>query len=222
MPEGVLNNLRHFGRADVRDHDFALAEAGIAGLHLLPHRLVVGADRAVVVQEFINHVAGDDALGGMDQIHLLARIGDYRTDGLVDSARGDRRLDDDRRPVGANGQHLLHRRDHVARVHLLGKLVIRRRDGYDVHVRLLILRSKTDAPFQGRCEQLVQPVFLEGRLARIERGHELFIVIRSDDLQSVGGQHQGRGKADIAEADNVDHISILLYSMTSNLPLIFQ
>lgn len=64
--EGILDDLGHFGRPDVRNDDFTLAEAGVAGLDFLPYRLVIGTDRAVVVEEFIDHVAGDDALGGMD------------------------------------------------------------------------------------------------------------------------------------------------------------
>ena len=64
--EGVLHYLGHFGRPDVGDDDLTLAEAGVAGLDLLPHRLVICADRAVVVQELVDHVARDDALGGMD------------------------------------------------------------------------------------------------------------------------------------------------------------
>ena len=197
-PEGVLDDLGHFGRTDVRDHDFTLAEAGVAGLDLLPYRLVIGTDRAVVVQEFIDHVARDDALGRMDQIHPLAGIGNHRTDGLVDGAGRDRGLDHHRRPVGADGEHLLDRGNHVARVDFLGELVIRGRDGNDVHVRLLIFRGEADATLHGGGEQLVQPVLLEGRLAGIERCHQLFIVVRTDDLQPVGGQHQSRRKADIA------------------------
>ena len=197
-PEGVLDDLGHFGRPDVCNDDFALAEAGVAGLDFLPYRFVIGTDRAVVVQELIDHVAGDDALGGMDQIHPLAGIGNHRADGLVDGAGRDRGLDHHRRPVGADGEHLLDRSDHVARVDFLGELVIRGRDGDDVHVRLLVFRGEADATLYGGGEQFIQPVLLEGRLAGIQRGNQFFIVVRTDDLQFVGGQHQSRRKADIA------------------------
>ena len=212
--ERVLDDLRHFGRTDVRNHDFTLAEAGVAGLDLLPYRLVIGTNRTVVMQEFIDHIARDDALGSMDQVHLLAALGNNRTDGLVDGPRRDGGLDYHRRSLRTNRQHLLHRRYHIARVHFLGELVIRSRDGNNVHVRLLVLRRKLDSALNSSCKQLIQTIFLKRGLSGIERCHQLLIVIRSNDLHPMGSQHEGRRKADIAEADNVDHLFLIITLLT--------
>ena len=69
---GVLDHLGHLGSAYVGNHNLALAEAGIILLHLLSNLTAVGTNGAVVVQQLIHHVAGDDALGGMHQIDVLA------------------------------------------------------------------------------------------------------------------------------------------------------
>ena len=70
--EGVLDDLGHLGGADVGDGDLALAEAGVDLRHGLAHLGVVGADGAVVVQQLVDHVARDDALGGVDEPDVLA------------------------------------------------------------------------------------------------------------------------------------------------------
>ena len=70
--EGVLDDLGHLGGADVGDGDLALAEAGVDLRHGLAHLGVVGADGAVVVQKLVDHVARDDALGGVDEPDVLA------------------------------------------------------------------------------------------------------------------------------------------------------
>ena len=68
---GVLHHLGHLGRADVGHHNLALAEGGVVALHLLAYLAAVGTDGAVVVEQLIDHVAGDDALGGMHEIDVV-------------------------------------------------------------------------------------------------------------------------------------------------------
>jgi len=201
--EGVLHDLGHFRGADVRDNDFALAKCGVVLLDLLADGSVVGADRAVVVQEFVDHVAGDDALGGVDEVHALAGGLDDRPDRLIDGARGNGRFDDDGRAFLADFEHVLDRRYDVAGIYFLAEFIIWSRDRDDVGVRLLVLRGELDAFGYCRLEKLVQAVFLEGGPARVERRDEFFVVVRSDDFHSVGSHHKCGRKTDIAEADNV-------------------
>ena len=47
--EGVLNDLGHFGSADVGDDNFALAEGGVILLLHLADSSIVSADGAVVM-----------------------------------------------------------------------------------------------------------------------------------------------------------------------------
>ncbi len=151
--EGVLDDLGHLGGADVSNDNFALAEGGVVLLDLLSYLAAVGADRAVVVEEFINHVAGDDALGGVDQVEILPYLEsagfDDGTDVFVDGAGADGALDDDRRAFGANFHHVLDGGYDVAGVDFLGEFVVRRGDGDDVGVRLLVFGSELDAFGEG-------------------------------------------------------------------------
>ena len=62
--EGVFDDFGHLGCADIGYDYLALAEGGIILFHLHPDLLAVGSDGAVVVEELIDHIAGDDALGG--------------------------------------------------------------------------------------------------------------------------------------------------------------
>ena len=145
---GVLDDLGHLGRADVGDDNLTLAEGGIVALDLLANLLGVGTNRAVVVQQLIDHVAGDDALGGVDEVDVFADLEavglDDRTHELVDGAGADGGFDDDGGTLGAYLHHLLDGSDDVAGVHLLGELVVGGRDGDDVHIRLLILGGELD------------------------------------------------------------------------------
>jgi len=207
---GVLDHLGHLGRADVGDDDLALAEGGVVTLDLLADLLGVGTDGAVVVQQFIDHIAGDDALGSVDEVDVFAYLEavllNDRTHELVDGARADGRFDDDGGSLGADLHHLFDSSDDVASVHLLGELVVGGRDGDDVHIRLLILGGELDARLDGCGEELVKTIFLEGRLAGIEGCHQFFVEVCTDDFHTVGCHHKGGRKTDVAEANYVDHI----------------
>ncbi len=207
---GVLDDLGHLGRADVGDDDFALAEGGVVALDLLADFLGVGSDGAVVVQQLIDHIAGDDALGGVDEVDVFANLEavgfDDGTDELVDGAGADGGFDDDGGSLGAYLHHFLDGSDDVAGVHLLGELVVGGRDGDNVHIRLLILGGELDARLDGCGEELVKTVFLEGRLTGIEGCHQFFVEVCTDDFHTVGCHHKGGRKTDVAEANYVDHI----------------
>ena len=208
--EGVLDDLGHLGRADVGDDDLALAEGGVVFLYLFAHRAAVGTDRAVVVQEFIDHVAGDNALRGVDEVDVLADLEtvrlDHRADVAVNRARADRGLDHDGRALRADFHHVLDGRHHVAGVHFLAEFVVGGRDGDDVGVRLLVFRGELDARLHGGVEQLVQAILLEGGPAGVQGRYEFLVVVGSDDFHTVGSHHQSSRQADIAQANNVDHM----------------
>ena len=199
---GVLDHLGHLGRADVGDDDLALAERGIIALDLLTDLLGVGTDGAVVVQQLIDHIAGDNALGCVDEVDVFAYLEavllNDRTHELVDGARADGRFNNNCSTLRTDLHHFLDGSDNIASVHLLGELVIRSRNRYDVHIRFLILGCELDARLDGCGEELVKTIFLEGRLAGIEGCHQLFVVISSDYFHSMGGHHKGRRKTDIA------------------------
>ena len=206
--EGVLDHLGHFRGADVRDHDFALAKACIASLYLLAYGFVVCTYRAVVVQKLINHVSGDDALRGVNDVHLLAGGFDHRADRLVDGAGGDGRFDDYGGILRANFKNLLHGLDDVARVDLFREFVVRGGDRHYVHVGILVLRSEGDASSYSRFEEFFQAFFFKGRLALIQGRNQFLIVVGSYHFLPVRSEHQGRRQADVSESDDVDHFLI--------------
>ena len=207
---GVLDDLGHLGRADVGDDNLALAERGVVALDLLADLLGVGSDGAVVVQQFIDHIAGDDALGSVDEVDVFAYLEavllNDRTHELVDGARADGGFDDDGGSLGAYLHHFLDGSDDIAGVYLLGELVVGGRDGDNVHIRLLIFGGELDARLDGCGEELVKTIFLEGRLAGIEGCHQFFVEVCTDDFHTVGCHHKGGRKTDVAEANYVDHI----------------
>lgn len=204
--EGVLDDLGHLGGADVGDGDLALAEAGVDLSHGLAHLGVVGADGAVVVQQLVDHVARDDALGGVDEPDVLAAgLCEQRAHEAVDGVGRDGGLDDEHGALGRDLEDGLAGSHDVAGVDLLVELVVGRGDRDDVGVADLVVGGELDACLQGVGEQLVQALLLEGGLARVERGDELLVVVRSNDLHAVGCHHEGSGEADVAETDNVNH-----------------
>lgn len=204
--EGVLDDLGHLGGTDVCDGDLALAEAGVDLGHGLPHLGIVGADGAVVVQQLVDHVARDDALGGVDELDVpAAGLGQQRAHEAVDGVGRDGGLNDENGALGGDLEDGLAGSHDVARVDLLVELVVGRGDRDDVGVADLVVGGELDAGLQGVGEQLVQTLLLEGGLAGVERGDEPLVVVGAHDLHAVGGHHEGGGQADVAKTDNVNH-----------------
>lgn len=224
--EGVLDDLGHLGGADVGDGDLALAEAGVDLRHGLAHLGVVGADGAVVVQQLVDHVARDDALGGVDESDVLAAgLCEQRAHEAVDGVGRDGGLDDEHGAFGRDLEDGLAGRHDIAGVDLLVELVVGRGDRDDVGVADLVVGGELDSGLQGVGEQLVQALLLEGGPAGVERGDELLIVVGAHDLHTVGCHHEGSGEADVAETDNVNHCyspflaNLYLYVRATNLRL---
>ena len=224
--EGVLDDLGHLGGADVGDGDLALAEAGVDLGHGLAHLGVVGADGAVVVKQLVDHVARDDALGGVDEPDVLAAgLCEQRANEAVDGVGRDGGLDDEYGALGRDLEDGLAGSHDVAGVDLLVELVVGRGDRDDVGVADLVVGGELDAGLQGVGEQLVQALLLEGGLAGVEGGDEFLVVVGANDLHSVGCHHEGGGQADVAETDNVNHCyspflaNLYLYVRATNLRL---
>lgn len=211
--EGVLDDLGHLGGADVGDGDLALAEAGVDLGHGLAHLGIVGADGAVVVQKLVDHVARDDALGGVDEPDVLAAgLGQQRANEAVDGVGRNGGLYDEHGALRSDLEDGLAGRHDIARVNLLVEFVVGRGDRDDVGVADLVVGRELDAGLQGVGEQLVQALLLESGLAGVESGDELLVVVSAHDLHAVGSHHERRGKADVAQTYNVNH---LFYSFSS-------
>ena len=205
--EGILDDLGHLGGADVGDGDLALAEAGVDLCHGLAHLGVVGANGAVVMEQLVDHVARDDALGGVDEPDVFAAgLDQQRTHETIDGVGRHGGLDDEHGSLGRDLEDGLAGSHDVARVDLLVELVVGRGDRDDVGVAGLVVGGELDSGLQGGGEQLVKALLLEGGLAGVERGDELLVVVRAHDLHAVGCHHEGSGEADVAETDNVNHV----------------
>ena len=96
IPVGVFDDLGHFRGADVGDDDLALAEGGVGSLDGFAYSGIVGADGTGVMLQFIDHVAGDDAFRGMDQIQVLTDgetgLFHHGADKAVNGAGGKQRM----------------------------------------------------------------------------------------------------------------------------------
>ena len=136
---------------------------------------------------------------------LAAGLCEQRAHETVDGVGRDGGLDDEHGALGRDLEDGLAGSHDVARVNLLVELVVGRGDRDDVGVADLVVGGELDAGLQGVGEQLVQALLLEGGLAGVERGDELFVVVRANDLHAVGGHHEGGWEADVAETDNVNH-----------------
>ena len=171
---GVLHYLGHLGRADVGNHNLALAEGGIVLLHLFANLAAVGTDGAVVMEQLVHHVARDDALGSVNEVDVLTNLEaiglDDRAHELVDGAGADGGFHHGG-TLGAVLHHFLDGSHHIAGIDLLGELVVRGRYRDNVHVGLLVLGGELDAFGESRLEELVKTVFLEGGLASVEGCH---------------------------------------------------
>ena len=188
--EGVLHNLGHFGGADVGDHDLTLAEGSVDGLDLLANRLIIRADGTVVVQQLIDHVAGDNALRSMNQVDILAdgeTVGfNHRTDKLINGSGRDCRFNDHSGAPGTDLHDVLYCGDDITGIHLLAELVVGGRHGDDVGIRDLILRGKANACLHRVREQLVQTILLEGGFSGVQGCDQFLIIVRSDNFHAVG------------------------------------
>ena len=154
--EGVLYNLGHLGGADVGDGDLALAEAGVDLRHGLAHLGIVGADGAVVVQQLVDHVARNDALGGVDEPDVLAAgLCEQRAHEAVDGVGRDGGLDYEHGALRRDLEDGLAGRHDVAGVDLLVELIVGRGDRDDVSVADLVAGGELNAGLQGVGEQLV-------------------------------------------------------------------
>lgn len=204
--EGVLHDLGHLGGADVGDGDLAPAERRVEVGDPLPDLRVVRAYRAVVVDELVDHVAGDDALRGVHERDVLPpRLLEQRPHEAVDRVRGDRGLDHECGTLGGDPQDRPACGHDVAGVDFLVHLVVGGGDGHDVGAAHLVLGSEADARRGGLGEQLVEPLLLEGGVPGVEGGDQVGVVVRAHDLHAVRGHHEGGGQADVAESDDVNH-----------------
>lgn len=224
--EGILDDLGHLGGADIGDGDLAPAEAGVDLSNGLAHLGVVGADGAVVVKQLVDHVARDDALGGMDEPDVTAAgLDKQRAHEAVDGVGRNGGLDDKHGTLGRDFEDGLAGGYDVARVDFLVELIIGRGNRDDVGVADLVVSGELDAGLQGIGEQLVQAILLEGGLTSVESGDKLLVVVGAHDLHAVGSHHEGCGQADVAETDNVNHCyspflaNLYLYVRATNFRL---
>ena len=191
--ESIFHHLGHLCRADVRYHDLPLAESAVKLLDLFANFPFVCADGAVVVQQLIHHVAGNDPLRGMHQMNVLtdgkAILLNHRANVLVNGSRGNSGFDDHRGTLGTDLHHVLDGGHHIAGIHLFAEFVIGRGHGHDVSIRHLILRSEANAALHSIRKELIQSFFLEGGLACIQGGHQFRIVVRADHIHTVGSHH---------------------------------
>ncbi len=186
---GVLDDLGHLGSAYVGDDDVAPAERGVVALYLLAYLAVVGTDGAVVVQQLVDHVAGDDALGGMHEVEVFAQreacLTDDGTHELVDGARADGAFDDEGGSLGAYLHHVLDGCHDIAGIYLLGEFVVGGRDADDIGVGMPVFGGEADAGTDGSLEELVETFFLEGGPAGVQLCHEFLVIVGAYDLHTM-------------------------------------
>lgn len=211
--KGVLDDLGHLGGANVGDGNLTLAEAGVDLSNGLAHLGVVSADGAVVVQQLVDHVAWDDALGGVDEPDVVAAgLDQQRAHEAVDGVGRHGGLDDEHGTLGSDLEDGLAGGHDVARVDFLVELIVGRGNRDDVGVADLVVGGELDAGLQGVGKQLVQTLLLEGGLAGVEGGNKFLVVVGAHDLHVVGSHHEGCGEANVAETDNVNHSVFLSVS----------
>ena len=209
--EGIFHHFGHFRRANIRHHDLAPAEGGVHLLDPLPHFPAVCADGTVVVEQFIDHVAGNDPLRRMHEMDILpdhkALFLHGRADILIHGAGRDGGFHHHRCAFPADFQNVLHCGNHITGVYLLAELIIGRRHGNDVSIRGLVRCGEGNAPRYGFAKQLLQSLFLKSGVACLQSGHQFRIIVRAHDCHPVGCQHQCRRQADIPKSDHIYHVS---------------
>ena len=165
------------------------------------------------MQQFVNHVARDDALRGMDKVDVLTNLKaiclNHRADILVNGSGRNGRLHDNRCALGADTHDILHGLDNVAGINLLTELVIRSRNGHDVGIGNLILGGELHAGCQSILEQFIQSLFLKSGLARIQGCNQFLIVVSTDNFHTVRSHHQSSRQTNVAQANYVNHFSFL-------------
>lgn len=136
---------------------------------------------------------------------LAALLLEERADVPVDGRGGDGGFHHDDRALGADIQHLAHRRHDITGIGLFGAVVIGRRHGDDVSIRFDITGLEPDARIQRLMKQRIEALFLKGQLALVQRVHQCFALVRSNDLHAVRGEHQCGRKANVTQSFYIYH-----------------
>ena len=88
---GILYHFGHFCGTDVGNDYLTLAEGSVIFLHLLTNLFAVSTNGAVVMEQLIHHIAGDDTLRSVNEVDVLTNLEavrlNYRTNELVHSTR---------------------------------------------------------------------------------------------------------------------------------------
>ena len=186
---GVLYHLSHFSRANVGNDDFALAERGIVLLYLLTNLLAVSTNGTVVMEQLIDHVAGNDTLRSVNQIDVLTNLKsvflNHWAYELVNGSGTNGRFNNYGSTLGAHLHHFLDGSYYIAGINLLGELVVRSRNTDNIHVCLLVLGGELNTCLNGIGKELVKTVFFEGGLASIQRIYQLLVVVGTNYFNSV-------------------------------------
>ena len=211
--EGILNNLSHLCSTDICHNNLALAERRIQSLHLLTNRLIISTNRAVIVQQLVNHVAGDDTLRSMDEIDILTNLEtilfNHRANILVDGSRRNSGLDNHGSPLRADTHNVFNSLNNVAGINLLAELIIRCRNRHDVSIGDLIFGGKLDTGIQSILEQFIQSLFLESGFTCIQGSNQLLIIVSTNNLYAVRCHHQSSRQTNVTQTNYVNHYSFL-------------
>lgn len=121
--EGIFYYFRHFSTADVGNNDFALAERSIVFLYFFTDGTIVGTDGAVVMEQLIDHIAWNDALGSVNEVDVFANFEavffNNGTHEVVYRTRADGAFNNDCCTFGAYAHHFFHGGNYVAGIDFL-------------------------------------------------------------------------------------------------------
>ncbi len=119
-PERIFDNFCHLGRTNVCDYNLALTETGIVLFHALTDLTAIGSNSTIIVEEFIDHIARNDTLRGVDQVHILTyyqpALCDNWPNGAIHSSRTDGRFYDDCCTFWAHLQNFFYGCYHILRI----------------------------------------------------------------------------------------------------------